>query len=669
MTLVMPSRHFPPLLAALILLPALLAANELRLASPFTHHMVVQRDRPIAVWGSAPAGREVTVTLGASSAKATTDHDGQWRLDLPALPANAEPQTLVASASNLPDVSLEDVLVGEVWLASGQSNMQWTVDRCREEDKTSAREHARGTIRFFTVPLKVAAYRQDAVEGAWTTATPESVMRYSGAAWFFADALQRELGVPVGIISSSWGGSRIEPWTTLDGFASVQELAWLHRHRIPRTPGTADHRQVQREHVKAVGQWVRQSRELLKGDRPLPPLPTPPESLAIGHNQEIGLYQAMIHPFVPYSLRGFLWYQGESNLNDGLAYHHKMQALIRGWRQAWNLPEAPFLYAQLAPFNYGQDAGDKLPRIWAAQLKTLDEPHTGMAVLTDIGNPGDIHPQNKSDVGNRLALWALAGTYGRELVYSGPLFEKATRDGARLRVEFAHRGEGLRTRDGQAPSHFEIAGADGHFKPATAEVTAEGAAVMVSHPEISEPEQVRFSWDGVANPNLVNSAGLPASPFHSHWPVDPDLGNNVAIGKPYTTSDPNPWGWEDGLTDGSWAGEKGACFATRNSPAFPKHVTVDLGKSYPLTAIRCGVPDFGSTHRIAVLTSADGKDFREAGTHQFAQGAEEVATIPVDNREARYVRVSFLENHQRDERFDRNFAFLTELEVYAGTGN
>lgn len=431
------------LTAALLLALAPLARADVKLPTIFGSHMVLQRDRPISVWGWADKGEKVTVTLGSAKAEATADDDGNWKVKLPAQKANRTGQTLTVEGRN--KVTFDDVLVGEVWIGSGQSNMQWSLTASDKPKETiAAANHP--NVRLYLVPLVQAKTPTKDIKAEWTACTPKTVPNFSAVLYHFGVRLQKDLDVPVGLIASSWGGSAIEPWT-------VNE--------------------------KGSG----------------------------------GMYNAMIAPITNLSIRGTIWYQGESNVNNGFAYFGKKEALIKGWRKAFANPNMPFLFVQIAPWSrYG--AG-KLPELWEAQVACLKVPNTGMAVTTDIVHKiDDIHPKNKFDVGNRLALWALARTYGKtDLVYSGPLYKGIKIDGSRAILSFAHTGSGLKSRDEKPLTEFEIAGADGKFVPAEAKI--EGSTVVVTSKDVEKPTQVRFGWRNTANPNLMNKEGLPASPFRT----------------------------------------------------------------------------------------------------------------------------------------------------------
>jgi sialate O-acetylesterase len=648
---------------ALVAIAALPAAAEVRMPRIFTDGAVLQRDRAVAVWGRAEPGKKVTVRFAGQEKSAQAAADGKWRVDLDAMPASAEGRVLEAAEENGHRVELKDVLVGEVWLASGQSNMEWSIGAARKEDQDIAKSGPVPLLRLITVPKKLSPYRLDDFDGKWSPATPETAMPFSAVAYFFGRKLTEELGIPVGMIHSSWGGSRIEPWLADEGFEGIDDLRDMRDFRDARTPGSAKFDELMRRHLSSTRAWVDAAERALQAHQPLPGQPAAPPVLPVGHNQAIGTYQAMIHPVVPYGLRGFIWYQGESNVGEGMAYTLKMQALIQGWRKQFAAPEAPFLYAQLAPYNYGDQREGALQGIWAAQRDALRIPRTGMAVIMDIGNPGDIHPRNKSEVGRRLSLWALADTYGKTgVVKSGPLYQGFKIEGNAIRIQFQYADGGLATRDGKAPSHFEVAGPDWNFQPATPEIA--GNEIVLKADKIAQPVMSRYGWHQKAEPNLMNKEGLPAASFHTHWPDDPVLGRNVAFQKPFTSSDPNKGGWNAGLTDGNWEGGAGSCFATGEAPAFPKHVTLDLGRSRDIQAVRLGVPDFGATKTVVISVSPDGKEFQEVGKHEFAGKTRAATELRFEKRPVRFVRATFPDHHEKQDQYNENHGFLTELEAY-----
>jgi len=445
---------------------------ELRLAAPFTDHMVLQQAEEIPVWGWDVPETAITVTLGDRSTSTQAAADGKWMVRFPQR-TPGKPLLLTVKGSS--KIALTDILVGEVWLCSGQSNMEWTVRNSNSAEAEIASGH-HPEIRHLKILHTPAATPQESVATTgWQRSSPATVGNFSAVGYYFARHLQDHLDVPIGLIGSNWGGTRIEPWIPPVGFKEVPAL-WK----------IADH---------------------------LAEYPKRKEDGSVNHQSTLALYNGMIHPLVPYPIRGAIWYQGESNNGNGMLYHEKMKALIGGWRTVWHKPQLPFYFVQLAPFRYKGDA-TWLPGIWDAQRHTLTVAHTGMAVTTDIGDVDDIHPTNKQDVGKRLALWALACTYQKEIgSHSGPLYQSMKVEGNRVRVFFDHTDGGLVSRDGKPLNWFTIAGPNQKFVDATA--TIDGDTVMVHANEVKNPQAVRFGWHQEAEPNLVNEAGLPASPFRS----------------------------------------------------------------------------------------------------------------------------------------------------------
>ena len=497
--------------------------SEVTLPRVIGSNMVLQRDIPVPIWGWASAGEEVTIILSADgesvqpvlTTTAVADAEGNWRIELPAMQAGG-PYTLKVTGSNT--LELTNVLFGEVWVCSGQSNMQWSVSA----SKDSEAEIAAGMypkIRLFYVPRVASGLLQHDIAADWHETTPETVANFSAVAYYFGRKLYKNLDVPIGLINTSWGGTRIEPWTPPAGFASVPALAAITKEI---EEAHANYRSRLPEKIKEVEVWIAETRQALEIGAQLTRMPENRHPLR-HHTRPTGIYNSMVHPLVAYAIRGAIWYQGESNLRDGMRYHKKMKALINGWREVWGQGDFPFYFVQLAPFNYskrfnysGQDAGHFfLPRIWEAQTATLALPNTGMAVTTDIGNLTDIHPRNKQDVGRRLALWALAKDYGRDdVTYSGPLYKSMAVEGNAIRLTFDHIGSGLMSRDEKPLTWFEIAGADKQF--VAAQATIDGDTIVVSSDTVVNPVIVRFGWHENAEPNFMNKEGLPASPFRTH---------------------------------------------------------------------------------------------------------------------------------------------------------
>ena len=676
-------------IVSLVLIPVLLGAApqparaELKLPGVLRDHMVIQRDIPVPVWGWASPGTDVQVTWKDQNLKTQADRDGRWTVRLPASKAGGPHELVVKSDGQTRQI--RDVLIGEVWLCSGQSNMAWLVRESHDaESERAAADHP--AIRMFTVPMRFIDKPQTDTEGEWVVCSPDTVPRFSATAYFFGRELHGALGVPVGLLQSSVGGTRIEPWISRDALmhdpvfaervramdeaarcfeaedatarrrkheeeqrkyeaaleklwddidasdrgirenwaapdyddsawgsfplsqgweeAGIPELksfdgiAWLRLHfeipstwagqevtlHLPRVDdcdttflnghvvgrklgGWAVHRQYKipatlvkagpavlaiqvidygagggfvgpvddiREHLRLelpgdesaslslAGPW---KYHLSQSDDGVPRPPRGPsraEHPSRGWQSPTALFNGMIAPLAPYALRGAIWYQGESNAGQPEEYHALMPMLIDSWRDTWNQPEPfrtfPFGIVQLA--NFGDAHPDQpAPGGWAwlreAQLFTaLKQPSTGLAVTIDIGDASNIHPKNKQDVGRRLALWALQAAYGRDVVYSGPVYKSMRKEDGKLILDFDHVAGGLATRDGGEPRGFAIAGTDRKF--VWADVKIVGRAVVVSADTVPKPVAVRYGW--ASNPervNLINAAGLPASPFRT----------------------------------------------------------------------------------------------------------------------------------------------------------
>jgi len=493
----------------IVLLNTSTVAADVRLPEVISNNMVLQKDVPLPIWGDAAPGEEVVVTLGDSVAKATADGSGKWKVTLPAVKAAGGPHEMTVKGKN--EIKITNILVGEVWAGSGQSNMQWSVAASLNAQEEIAKANF-PKIRLFIIPLIPSGTPSEHVAAQWVECSPQSVAGSSAVLFFFGREIHQKLDVPVGLITTAWGGTRIQPWIPPQGFTAIPELDAEKNEMLGMLDGYAD----TLSHYAAS---VRTYSDAVKAASPGDALPVAPSGLPahpLNNNyQHTGLYNGMIHPIVPFGIRGFLWYQGESNNGQGMHYYQLKRGLIEGWRRVWNQEgnrDFPFLFAQLAPFNYGGDP-TRLAGIWEAQTATLQVKNTGMAVLTDITTLNDIHPPNKQEVGRRLSLWALANTYGKsDLVFSGPLYKSMKADGSRAIITFDHAG-GLKSSDGKALSWWSIAGDDKKFVPANA--TIEGDTVVVSADQVRKPVAVRFGWHQLAEPNLANGAGLPASPFRT----------------------------------------------------------------------------------------------------------------------------------------------------------
>ncbi|TWT51123.1 hypothetical protein Pla22_39000 [Rubripirellula amarantea] len=479
---------------------------EVRMPSVFGDHMVLQQQKPIHVWGWADANETVKVSLGQNSVTAEPDANGRWEAELPAMKASHDAATLVIEGDNR--IEFQDVLVGEVWLCSGQSNMEWTVSSSDDAaNEIASAKHP--LIRHIKVPHVQSMVPLDDFEGSWQVCSPTTVGSFTAAGYFMARELLNELDVPVGLINSSWGGTRIEPWTPVAGFESEKSLHGILNSVLGRTAGTPQYESTLKKHVDATEAWLREAKSRTS-NVPVKTSPEFPKSLKPfeQHQDPTMLFNAMIHPILGIAMRGAIWYQGESNLSDGAIYTDKMKALIGGWRQLWGQGDFPFYFVQIAPYRYGDLDPSRLPEFWEAQQEATAIANTGMVVVNDIAMLDDIHPTNKQDVGKRLALLALKNDYGKGVIAENPTMESMEIQGNTIRIRFANTGLGLKTRDGKPATHFEMIGSSsGGFQPAN--VTIQGDSVLLNSEKVQNPTAFRYSWHKLAEPNLTGSTGLP----------------------------------------------------------------------------------------------------------------------------------------------------------------
>ena len=513
------------------------ARAEIRLPHVFGSHMVLQQEKPLTIWGWATPGETVTVQFDKATQTTKANGKGEWKVVLPAMKAGG-PYMLTVSGSST--VTFDDVMIGEVWLCSGQSNMEFGLGMANNAKEEIANANHPG-IRLLMVDNHWDPQAQSDMKGTWKVCTPESVAQggwngFSAAGYFFGRELNEKLGVAVGLVEADWGGTRIESWTPPEGFAAVPALKDEFEKVQLGDPRTQLHQQRLGETLNQFEQWDQAARKALTAQEIVPPVPAYPDELRAPHDlqQATALYNGMIHPLEPFPIRGAIWYQGESNLGEGMRYAEHMRALVGGWRQLWGEGDFPFYFVQIAPFNYGGNPAAEA-EIWEAQTVAADTiPNAGMAVINDIGNLQNIHPTDKQDVGHRLALLALAKTYGqKDLVYSGPTFKSLTAEGDHLRVTFDHVGGGLKSRDGKPLDWFEIIDADeGGFVKADARI--DGDSVVLSAPGVKHPVAMRFAWSGLAEPNLMNAEGLPAGAFRAgQVPKHDWVGMNVPEAKAY----------------------------------------------------------------------------------------------------------------------------------------
>jgi sialate O-acetylesterase len=483
-------------------------AQELILSPLFKDHMVIQRGKPVAVWGKAKAGVTVMVKFFGQTKSQKADAQGEWKVMLDPLQASREGQELIVSdEKGVVLTKITDVLVGDVWLCSGQSNMHFTMSRV-ENAKTEIAAAHHPALRFFKVDDQFGLEPKSDATGQWKTISPATVSNCSAVSYYFARALQQKLDVPIGLLVSSVGGTRIETWMRAETLAKLGESQSLIDRWKKVTPAEFEnigkiYRAFQYERDQVHPRKVKAAKE--KGE-PIPPPPAMPKLRC--HDRPSSLHNGMIAPLHPFAIRGAIWYQGESNAGQPAPYEKLLPALIADWREVWG-KDLPFLFVQLAPHNSIH------PAFREAQHRISQKtPHSAMVVTTDVGDSNDIHPTRKGPVGERLALAARAVAYGESLEYSGPVFDRLKIDGSRAVISFQHIGEGLIVqKPGSTLKGFTIAGANGKFIPAQAVI--EGDTIIVTVKSITQPTAVRYAWAHVPDANLANRNGLPAVPFRS----------------------------------------------------------------------------------------------------------------------------------------------------------
>ena len=458
-----------PILSLLVLLAAALSFAGVTMPAVFSDHMVLQRDRQVKIWGWATPGEDVSVSIAGQKWIVKADSDGDWAVKLEAMPAGG-PHVLMVKGFN--EIKFSNVMFGDVFICSGQSNMWWTMTRSANPD-TEIPKARDPQIRLYKTPLTTSEAPLATIGDGWMECNPENMAEFSAVAYYYARTIRESVDVPIGLIQTAWGGTPVESWMSRPAIRRIPlAAATLDTHlEKERTPGAE----------KTRAGW------------------------APG-----GLYNAMIAPFTNYAIAGAIWYQGESNANQRTAFGYRdmFAGMIRDWREAWGQGDFPFYYVQLATFR----GNEWWPILRESQNAVLTMPNTGVAVTTDIGNPNDIHPKNKTDVGRRLARWALRDIYKQDIVVCGPLLAGMKTVGNKIEISFDHAG-GLKSRDGEALTGFQIAGADQNFVAATAKIV--GDKVVVSAPGVTMPKAVRFGWSSIVETNLVNGVGLPASPFRT----------------------------------------------------------------------------------------------------------------------------------------------------------
>ncbi len=481
----------------------------------FSDHAVLQSEQPVPVWGNAAPNEGITVKFADQKKTAIADANGKWRVELDSMPATDQANTLTISADG-EEIKFSDIVVGEVWLCSGQSNMYMPLGKGPFSEGVIGGEAEiarpeQPELRLYCWEGQHKEWKAAGLSG-WQRANPTSRPPFSATAYFFGNALQTALKVPVGVINISAGGSPISPWTPQENALKVPLVAHYHDLYLQNKP-EIDARNAQWGSYLEVMKKRSSDATLAAYPAPVQPEPLTYNLFMAQRFAGFGLYESFIAPIVPYALRGVTWYQGEANADNlelSLHYEEMLRMLITSWREKWGQPRLPFYFVQLPCWENNDNA-----RFWHVNRQSMlnvlrSMPDVGMAVTADVGDIHDLHPTNKRPVGERLALWALAKTYGKPVIYSGPLVSRITTEGEKLRIQFDTCGSVLKLH-GPAWADLEVAGADGLYFPASA--TLSDTEAVVASPSVSKPVAARYGWKFVFTPTLFNREGLPASPF------------------------------------------------------------------------------------------------------------------------------------------------------------
>jgi sialate O-acetylesterase len=490
------------------------AKADVKLPAIFGTNMVLQRDQKDRVWGWAEPGEEVTVEIAGQYQAAKAGPDGAWQVVLDPMPAGG-PHTMTVKGENT--VRFDDVLVGEVWICSGQSNMQWAVGSTKDAD-LEIRAAKYPNIRLIAVPNVGTQEPQKDFRGRWVPCGPDTVGRFSAVGYFFGRQLHQTLGIPVGLINDAWGGSACEAWIRRDILAADSKYA-------PMLEGWADFEEnypkAKEEYREKYAEWQEAAKQAKAQNKTAPRPPTNPDARMSGNARPGNIYNGVLKPTIGYGIRGVIWYQGETNAGRAYQYRDLFPLMIKSWRDEWGQGDFPFYWVQLA--DYQAESPKPSDSTWAelreAQTMTMDRlPQTGQAVIIDLGEGKDIHPKNKQDVAQRLARWALARDYGIRIAHQSPTHKSMAIQGNKAVVTFDHVGGGLKTFDVSEARGFAIAGADRKFVPAQARV-ASSNTIEVWSDSVPEPVAVRYAWANNPVCNVYSAEGLPVTPFRTDdWP-------------------------------------------------------------------------------------------------------------------------------------------------------
>ncbi|MCO6045338.1 sialate O-acetylesterase [Aeoliella sp. ICT_H6.2] len=493
------------------------AHAELRLPSLFSDHMVLQREMKVPVWGWADPGAEVAVVFGDQTKTTTADDQGQWRVELEPL-SIGEPRSLVVESKD-DRLEVSDVLVGDVWICSGQSNMEWPIERSSSRDLEVLGE-GNPDIRLLTIHGPGEQTPAEDIDGAWEECKPGTLRSFSAVGYYFGKRIHQATGVPIGLIDNSWGGSSCEAWLPLDKLSDEQLYGPL-LDRWEEMAAQNDEAALRKEFAKVHDAWKEKMRAAVKAGEPIPGSPRPSHSL-LTQNRPANLYNSRVAPLTSFPICGVIWYQGESNAGRAEQYRDMFPLMIETWREAWGQGDFPFYWVQLADFRDEKPNPEQSD--WAelreAQTMALDRlPNSGEAVIIDVGEGKDIHPKDKQSVGDRLARHALANQYGIDIAHKSPRLESFEVKDGKIVLTFDH-CRSLTTFDTRELQGFAIAGSDKHFVWAEAKINDDNKRqIIVSSPEVPEPVAVRYAWADNPVCNVYSASGLPLTPFRTDdWP-------------------------------------------------------------------------------------------------------------------------------------------------------
>ncbi len=482
---------------------------QLHLPAIFGDHMVLQQKQANPVWGWGEPGEEVTVSIHGQSHTAKADEQGYWKVNLRPIPAGGPYQMEIEGEKS--KFFFDDVLVGEVWICSGQSNMAWTVNNSNSAELEILTANY-PNIRLITVPRVGTQEAQDDFEGAWSACTPETIKDFSAVGYFFGRRLHHALDVPIGLIDNAWGGSAAEAWVRRDVLAKDGRFDELMEH-WEDIEADYDYDAVLADWETSVNEWESEGSQ--------GPKPRRPGNLMTGNHRPANIYNGVLHPTIGYGIRGVIWYQGESNASRAYQYRDLFPLMIKHWREEWGQGDFPFYYVQLADFltETDQPQNSSWAELREAQTMTMDRlANVGQAVIIDVGEGRDIHPRNKQTVANRLARWALAKDYNFPIQFQGPTYQSMEIEGNKIILTFDHVGQGLYAFDTQQPQGFAIAGSDKEFVWADAKIINSNQMEVWSE-GIANPVAVRYAWADNPVCNMYNRDGFPMTPFRTDdWP-------------------------------------------------------------------------------------------------------------------------------------------------------